>query len=244
MSFAADFKTLYHLTLAPIRGNSHAERLESFYGPQAASYDRFREKLLQGRQELYGSIPCEAGASWLDLGGGTGGNLEFIGARLSELRRVYVVDLSESLLAIARRRIVERGWQNVEIVRADATQFEPPTGPVDVVTFSYSLTMIPDWFAAIDRAWELLKPGGHIGVVDFFISRRHAGAGAEQHGWLARHFWPAWFGRDNVHLSPDHLPYLQRRFKTDVLDERLAPVPYLPGLRVPYYRFIGAKVDG
>ncbi len=241
MPFAADFKTLYHLTLAPIRGSSHAERLESFYGPQAASYDRFREKLLQGRQELYSSVPCAAGARWLDLGGGTGANLEFLGSRLAELERAFIVDLAPSLLSIARQRAITRGWQNVEIVQADATQFSPPGGPVDVVTFSYSLTMMPDWFAAIDRAWELLRPGGRIGVVDFFVSRRHAASGSVQHGWLTRHFWPAWFGRDNVHLSADHLPYLQRRFATTKLAERMAPVPYLPGLRVPYYLFVGTK---
>ena len=32
---------------------------------------------------------------------------------------------------------------------ADATKYRPDE-PVNVVTFSYSLTMIPDWFAAID----------------------------------------------------------------------------------------------
>mgnify|MGYP002621838867 CR=1 FL=1 len=241
MSIAADLKTLYHLTLAPIRGGSHAERLESFYGPQAAAYDRFRRRLLHGREELYRSIPVSHGARWLDLGGGTAANLEFLGDRLAELERVFVVDLSTSLLDVARQRIAEHGWNNVELVRGDATAVEPPGGPVDVVSCSYSLTMMPDWFAAIDRAYELLRPGGVIGVVDFFVSRRHAEPPRVQHGWWTRHFWPAWFARDNVHLSPDHLPYLQRRYETLSLAQERSPVPYLPGVRVPYYRFVGRK---
>jgi S-adenosylmethionine-diacylgycerolhomoserine-N-methlytransferase len=241
MSLAADLRTLYHLALAPIRGSSHAERLESFYAPQAAAYDRFRERLLHGRQELFGSIPFASGNRWVDLGGGTAANLQYLGDRLAEIERVFVVDLSESLLAVARQRVADRGWQNVELVRADATRFEPPSGPVDVVSCSYSLTMMPDWFAAIDRAWEMLKPGGLIGVVDFFVSRKYAAEGTAQHGWWSRHFWPAWFGRDNVHLSADHLPYLQRRFTMMSLHQQRAPVPYLPGLRVPYYRFVGRK---
>ncbi|HUY91255.1 MAG TPA: class I SAM-dependent methyltransferase [Pirellulales bacterium] len=241
MSLAADLRTLYHLTLAPIRGASHAERLESFYGPQAAAYDRFRDRLLHGRRELFGSTPFAAGARWVDLGGGTAANLEYLGERLGELQRVFVVDLSASLLEVARRRSAERGWQNVDLIRADASRFEPSAGPVDVVSCSYSLTMMPDWFAAIDRAWEMLRPGGMIGVVDFFVSRKHAQRGLAQHGWWSRHFWPAWFGRDNVHLSPDHPSYLQRKFETVSLHERRAPVPYLPGLRVPYYRFVGRK---
>jgi S-adenosylmethionine-diacylgycerolhomoserine-N-methlytransferase len=241
MSLAADLRTLYHLTLAPIRGHSHAERLESFYGPQAAAYDRFRERLLHGRKELFSSIPFDRGARWVDLGGGTAANLEFLGRRLADLQRVFVVDLSPSLLAVAEERVTARGWQNVELVCCDAAQFAPTGDPVDVVSCSYSLTMMPDWFAVIDHAFELLRPGGLIGVVDFFVSRKHAATGLVQHGWWTRHFWPAWFARDNVHLSPDHLAYLERRFQTISLAEERAPVPYLPGLRVPYYRFIGRK---
>ncbi|HVX11509.1 MAG TPA: class I SAM-dependent methyltransferase [Pirellulales bacterium] len=241
MSLAADLRTLYHLTLAPIRGTSHAERLESFYAPQAAAYDRFRERLLHGRQELFGAVPFVSGSRWVDLGGGTAANLLYLGDRLAELERVFVVDLSASLLAVAKGRVAERGWSNVELVCADASRFEAPSGQVDVVSCSYSLTMMPDWFAVMDRAWELLKPGGIIAVVDFFVSRKYAADNTAQHGWWSRHFWPAWFGRDNVYLSPDHIPYLQRRFTTLSLVQQHAPVPYLPGLRVPYYRFLGRK---
>jgi len=30
---------------------------------------------------------------------------------------------------------------------------------------------IPDWFLAIDNALRILKPGGIIAVVDFYVSR-------------------------------------------------------------------------
>jgi len=36
------------------------------------------------------------------------------------------------------------------------------TDPVDVVTFSYSLSMMPDWLAALDNAKRILRPGGQI----------------------------------------------------------------------------------
>jgi S-adenosylmethionine-diacylgycerolhomoserine-N-methlytransferase len=241
MSLAADLRTLYQLTFAPIRGQSHAERLESFYGPQADAYDGFREKLLHGRKELIAELPFAPGVRWLDLGGGTASNLEYLGHQLRDLERVFIVDLSPSLLAVAEKRLKARGWRNVELLRADATRFELPGGPVDVVTCSYSLTMMPDWFAVVDRAYGLLRTGGVIGVVDFFISRPHAEQGIAQHGWWTRHFWPLWFGRDNVCLNADHLPYLLHRFETVSLEQLRAPVPYTPGLRVPYYRFVGRK---
>lgn len=241
MSLLADLKTLYHLTLSPIRGKSHAERLDSFYRNQAAQYDDFRKRLLRGREEMLRDLPLPPGGVWVDMGGGTGQNLEFIADRLGTLSRIYIVDLASSLLDIARDRIRRRGWTNVEPVLADATEFIPSEGQADVITFSYSLTMIPDWFAAIDHAEQLLRPGGHIGVVDFYVSRKHPDPGHQRHTWFTRTFWPIWFGVDNVYPSPDHVPYLKRHFETVHFSEHWARMPYLPGFRTPYYRFIGRK---
>ncbi len=241
MSIAADLKILYHLTLAPIRGASHAERLESFYGGQADGYDAFRARLLKGREETYRAIPVPPGGTWIDMGGGTGANLECLGERISQLGKIYLVDLSPSLLAKARQRIAARGWKNTETVVADVTTFAPAEGQADVVTFSYSLTMIPDWFAAIEQARRLLKPGGILGVVDFYVSRKHVEGNRRRHGWFTRTFWPAWFARDNVYPSPDLVPYLHRAFECVDFAEEVGRVPYLPWPRVPYYRFVGRK---
>src|SRR5262249_53869094 len=132
-------------------------------------------------------------------------------------------------------------WGNVHTVHADATTYEPPGDPVDLVTFSYSLTMIPDWFRAMQHAYDLLCPGGIIGVVDFYVSRKWPGGGLRRHSGFQRVFWPAWFGMDNVFLSPDHLPWLQAHFETIMLQEHFGKVPYLLGLRAPYYIFVGRK---
>jgi len=240
MSFWSDLRVLYHLALKPVRGASHQERLESFYSGQAGAYDDFRRRLLQGRQELYSAIELPPHATWVDMGGGTGANLEYLADRLGQLRQVYVVDLSPSLLEVARQRCEERGWTNVQTVCADATTWQPPE-PVDVVTFSYSLTMIPDWFAAIDNGLAMLRPGGTLAVVDFYVSRKYPAAGLRKHGWFTRNFWPVWFGNDNVFPSADHLPYLRSRLQTVALEEQQAKIPYLPLVRAPYYRFQGCK---
>jgi S-adenosylmethionine-diacylgycerolhomoserine-N-methlytransferase len=243
MSLAADLKVLYHLTLSPIRGRSHAERLESFYQGQAEHYDSFRKRLLQGREQLYQSLEVPRGGVWVEMGGGTGANLENLGERIKDLSKVYVVDLSKSLLEVARQRAEARGWTNLETVEADATAWMPPAG-ADMVTFSYSLTMIPDWFAAIDQAHRILKPGGRIGVVDFYVSRKYAEAGHKRHPWFVRSFWPVWFGMDNVHPSADHVPYLHRRFAVEQFNEHLGRVPYILWPKMPYYQFVGRKEGG
>jgi len=242
MPLATDLKLLYKIALAPIRGSSHAERLESFYRDQADHYDRSRAGLLKGRHDLMEMLPVPDGGVWVEMGGGTGANLEHLGERRSRLSKVYLVDLSASLLDVAQRRKETLGWSNVELVRADATTFTPPAGPVDVVVFSYSLTMIPDWFAALDRAWDLLRPGGVIGVVDFHVSRKHPLPGRVRHSWLTRTFWPAWFARDNVFPSADHIEYLHHRFEPVHFSEPGGGIQNLP-VRIPFYQFVGTKAS-
>lgn len=241
MALLNDLRILYHLALRPVRGASHAQRMENFYSGQAAGYDDFRKRLLQGREEVYSTLGKEGGRVWVDFGGGTGANLECIGDAIRTFDRIYVVDLATSLLDVVRARSDKNGWTNVEAVTADATQWTPPEGAADVVTFSYSLTMIPDWFAAIDNAYRVLRPGGRIGVIDFYVARKYPSQSMARHGWSTRTFWPIWFSSDNVFPNPDHLPYLQRRFEPVLLHEKKAKVPYMPLMRTPYYQFIGKK---
>ncbi len=244
----SDLRVLWNLVTSSGRGNSHKERLESFYVGQAGDYDAFRRRLLRGRERLLEALAQQEGdargGTWIDIGGGTGHNIEAAGDKvISSFDRVVILDLTPSLLEVARQRITTRGWSNVVTLEADATNFElpPDTPPIRRVTFSYSLTMIPDWFAAVDRAEELLQPKGFLGAVDFYISRKYPLSGSVAHGWTTRHCWPAWFGMDNVFLNPDHIPYLRNRVQPRFLEENRAKVPYLPMVRVPYYVFVGQK---
>ncbi len=241
-----DGRVLLRLLRGQPRAGSHADRLEGFYAPQAEHYDRFRERLLHGRRELVERLDPAPGQSVIELGGGTGRNVEFFGTRLASLARFELVDLCPSLLAQARQRCAR--WPGiVTVVQADATTYRPAWGSkfgVDRVYFSYSLTMIPDWRRALNNAIRMLRPGGLLGVVDFYVSPDAPAHGRDRHGWFARRFWPRWFGHDGVRLNPEHLPELLRRTNPVVCEERFAPVPYLPGLKAPYYLYVGRKRAG
>jgi S-adenosylmethionine-diacylgycerolhomoserine-N-methlytransferase len=87
----------------------------------------------------------------------------------------------------------------------------------------------------------MLRPGGVIGVVDFYVSRKFPAPGRARHSWSTRQLWRWWFEFDNVYLSPDHLPFLASVFEPAHISEHRGRVPYLPFVRAPYYRFVGIR---
>src|SRR5688572_29230636 len=80
----------------------HGASLAAFYGPQADDYDRFRERLLRGRAELIGALDLPHGARVIELGGGTGRNLEFFPLERRADLQFELVDLCAPLLERAR----------------------------------------------------------------------------------------------------------------------------------------------
>jgi S-adenosylmethionine-diacylgycerolhomoserine-N-methlytransferase len=226
----SDARILLRLMRGMPRSPDAAVRLEAFYAPQAAAYDRFRERLLHGRRELLDSLKLPAGGRLVELGAGTGSNLDILAGRVAALGSVELIDLCRSLLEHARIRAARHA--NVRVIAGDACVYRPEA-PVDCVLFSYSLTMIPDWSRALHNAVAMLRPGGELAVVDFTLPTP-----AQP---LTRWFWRNWFGHDGVHLDDAHMASLRELLPSHQLTLDLAPVPYMPLLRVPYYRFIGYK---
>lgn len=114
---------------------------------------------------------------WLDIGGGTARNLEFLTVQTirDNFEKIMVVDVSPSLLEVARKRVQAAGLSDIiECVHCDfcnanqVAQKLPKAGTADLVTFSYSLSMIPDKTAALKSAAMLLKPNGE-GVLGKWI---------------------------------------------------------------------------
>jgi S-adenosylmethionine-diacylgycerolhomoserine-N-methlytransferase len=235
---ASELRTVWNLLRGMPAAGAAAERLERFYRPQAATYDRFRSRLLAGRAELLDHLDLAPGARVIELGAGTGYNVELWGPRIRELGMLELVDLCPALLHEARLRC--RSFPNVRVIEADATSYRP-SEPVDCVYFSYALTMIPDWFRALTNALAILKTGGVIGIVDFYVSAPEAPDGFVQHEALTRWLLPRWFRHDGVLLNPSHLDALHSLTARLHLREDSTRLPYLAGVRAPYYVYVGMK---
>ncbi|EJT73960.1 hypothetical protein GGTG_07812 [Gaeumannomyces tritici R3-111a-1] len=245
------------------------DALESFYKKQAGVYDVTRKALLQGREDMLALAAAQLnhkaamqqptrgkGKSpekriWVDIGGGTGWNIEAMNrfVKVPEyFSSVYLVDFSPSLCEVATRRFARLGWTNVKVVCEDARRFRledherssrgsNPYG-ADLLTMSYSLSMIPDFYSVIDSLRALLAPDGFIGVVDFYVQskadfsfRNYTGGLLGRHtGYPSRTFWRAWFDLDKVNLEPARRDYLEYLFGTvlsvNFRNRALGSIPY------------------
>lgn len=120
-TWASDLQVLKSMIFADVKGDTQQERLESFYVTQADLYDSYRCRMLHGRFPMIQAMPAPKNGVWVDMGGGTGSNLEFFGDNLNHFGKVVVLDLCPSLVTTAQKRVTARGWDSfVTVVLGDA----------------------------------------------------------------------------------------------------------------------------
>jgi len=233
------------LVASSLKATGHAKDMESFYKYQKDDYDAFREGLLLARPALMEAIPLKKGGNmvWIDVGGGTARNLEFFPKEVLRkyFKAIYIVDISASLLEIAQRRVNAMGLQDiVTIIESDFTadsvfKVMPKAGTVDMITMSYSYSMIPNQKAAAANAAKLLKKDGMLALADFFLKGNYDDCLPP----IARRFRSAeslfhkhWFAMDHVFLLSDDQLDIGGEALTPVWDNRFrGSVPFLPFLK-------------
>jgi len=158
--------------------------VQTFYRYHAYVYDWTRWTILHGRKRAVARLQLRSDSDVLEVGCGTGLNFRYLLGQLDPERgRLVGLDFSPDMLRRARRRVAAHGWKNVELVEADAAKLDL-NRQFDGILFAYSLTMVPDWRAATRRAYEHLKAGGRLVVLDFGQFRRWGPLGALMRGWL------------------------------------------------------------
>jgi ubiquinone/menaquinone biosynthesis C-methylase UbiE len=236
----SDIKTFLSMTLYPLitTKKNHQEDLYNFYKTQSKYYDNYRNRMLHGRQKLMTTIPFKKQSVYIDIGGGTGCNLEYIKSIIELFDVVYIIDICEPLLIIAQEKLKKLNLDHkVKLILADINTLDIKTLPkADVVTFCYSLTMIPNWKQSLHVCNDLLKENGTIGITDFTV--------IPEMNCVNKYFWQKTFKQDGVNLTYDHITYASNIFKRQYLDVEYGDFPLLPSclFSCPYYMFIGNKM--
>lgn len=158
--------------------------VQRFYRFHAHVYDLTRWMILHGRRRAVAQMQLRPNSRVLEVGCGTGLNFRHLIEPLDpRAGRLVGLDFSEDMLAKARKRVEAAGWQNVDLIADDATQMNLGQS-FDGILFAYSITMIPDWPKALERAREHLKPGGRMVVLDFSTFDGWGPLASAARGWL------------------------------------------------------------
>jgi S-adenosylmethionine-diacylgycerolhomoserine-N-methlytransferase len=148
--------------------------MSAYYAWHSPIYDATRWTFLHGRDAIVEDLNPKPGDVVLEIGCGTGRNLTNIRKRVGAEGIVLGVDCARAMIAVAKRRIGNNGWNNVSVLEREYGAAPGAPGQVDAILLSYSLSMIPSWPRIIHCACEELRPGGRIGVVDFCLDTRNA----------------------------------------------------------------------
>jgi ubiquinone/menaquinone biosynthesis C-methylase UbiE len=111
------------------------------------------------------ALDLAAGASVLEVGCGSGGNLPLLVDAVGPSGRVYGVDISTGMLGRAKRLIDRQRWSNVELREEDAARLSGPD-QLDGVLFGLSYAVLPEPRTALKAGWQLLRPGGRLVIVE------------------------------------------------------------------------------
>jgi len=161
---------------------------QSAYTRDAPVYDRRTSAFEAYRRRLVDLLPLRRGDVVLDVGCGTGLCFEQVRGRVGEQGVIVGVDASREMLAVAARRVADRGWRHVLLVQAPIEEAELPV-VADHALFCATHDVLQSG-PALDNVLAHVRDGGTV-----------AAAGGK---WA-----PAWALALNAGILALHAPFVR-----------------------------------
>jgi len=106
------------------------------------------------------------GETVLDLGSGGGIDVILSARRVGQTGVAYGLDMTDEMLALARKNAAEAGVKNVHFLKGVIEQVPLPAESVDLVISNCVINLSVDKPAVLTEMARVLKPGGRVGVSD------------------------------------------------------------------------------
>lgn len=173
------------------------QQVEKMFDHIAHSYDSLNHVLSLGidrrwRREAIRSLRPYRPQHILDVATGTG-DFALEAAQRLKPQHLTAVDLSEGMLNIARKKILEANLARmVSVERQDCMRLTFPDNSFDAVTVAYGIRNFENLEQGLHEMLRVLKPGGRLVIIELTTPRRTP---MKQLFWIYAHLYMPCVGR-------------------------------------------------
>ena len=154
---------------APSKHQTQLERSQrkwDFWSARESFWRFYENDTREIRRKAVSQLYLKPGDTVLDVGCGPGANFELLREAVGADGHVIGVDLSLGMVERATERIEIHRWENVEVIRADATTLSLGDDRFDGALATTAVSSTPDVRATVENVYDALKPGARFAVYE------------------------------------------------------------------------------